>query len=471
MAMPAAATAPLISWRNFSYTYPEAAAPVLRELTLALPAGSCTLVMGPSGAGKSTLLRTLNGLVPHFSGGTLAGQVRVAGRDPVSLGPQRMSRMVGFVFQDPEAQFITEVVEDEIALGLENAALPRAEMHARVEQVLTWLELRPLRRRRLATLSGGEQQRVAIAAALALRPRVLALDEPTSQLDAETAASLLRLLSRLRAQLDLTVVLVEHRLERVLPFCTHGVFLPAPGEPVLFGPSEAVLARAGIQPGQLGLPPAQRKRAAAPVIVAQGVTLGYHRAPVLRDVTLQVRAGEIVALMGRNGVGKTTLLKSLVGLLPPLDGRIAIAGADIAGRPVAEICRQVAYLPQAPDTLLFADTVREELAVTLRNHHLEEHPPVAPCVLLSRLGLADKAACYPRDLSVGERQLVALGAVLVTRPAALLLDEPTRGLDYQAKRRLGELLRSWRDAGMAILLATHDAPLVRSLADRVVRLA
>ncbi len=466
MAMPGQTESPLISFRHFSYTYPEAPAPVLRDVTLELPVGSCTLVMGPSGAGKSTLLRSLNGLVPHFSGGTVAGQVRVAGLNPVALGPQRMSHVVGFVFQDPEAQFVAARVEDEIALGLENAAVPRAEMHARVEQVLTWLDLLPLRQRKLTSLSGGEQQRVAIAASLALNPQILVLDEPTSQLDAESAASLLQLLARLRAQLRLTVVLVEHRLERVLPFCSHGIFLPDAGAPVLSGPPEPLLARVGIRPGHLDLPLAQAASSTTTVIDVTGLTVGYGDEPVLRELSLQLRAGEIVALRGRNGAGKTTLLKTLVGLLKPTQGRITVLGEDIRGRSVADICRNVAYLPQWPDALLFADSVIEELWVTLRNHHLDDRPPVAPPELLARLGIADKAASYPRDLSVGERQRVALGAVLVTRPAVLLLDEPTRGLDYEAKRQLGLLLRSWRDAGMAILIATHDVPLVRALADR-----
>jgi len=195
--------------------------------------------------------------------------------------------------------------------------------------------------------------------------------------------------------------------------------------------------------------------------------VAYAGTPVLRQVDLTVHAGEVVALMGPNGAGKTTLLRALSGLATPHEGQIRVGGHAIAGRSVAEICRDVGYLPQNPNALLFAETVEEELQITLRNHDLQECPPVEPAALLERLGLADKKARYPRDLSVGERQRVALGAILVTRPGALLLDEPTRGLDYTAKARLLQLLRRWREEALAILLVTHDVELAAEIADRV----
>jgi energy-coupling factor transporter ATP-binding protein EcfA2 len=195
--------------------------------------------------------------------------------------------------------------------------------------------------------------------------------------------------------------------------------------------------------------------------------VGYNGHAVLHDLDLDVWPGEIVVLMGRNGSGKTTLLKSIVGLLPARQGRLLVAGQEVAQRDVAEVCRQVGYLPQDPNALLFADSVLQELLITLRNHGLEADPPVSPDRLLERLGLGDKKDAYPRDLSAGERQRVALGAITVTKPGALLLDEPTRGLDYGAKRALTDLLRAWRDEGMAILLITHDVELAAATADRV----
>jgi energy-coupling factor transporter ATP-binding protein EcfA2 len=490
----------MITFEHVSYTYPETTRPALQDVSLHLPEGLFTLVMGPSGAGKSTLLRCINGLVPHFSGGGLAGTITVDGLDPVQATPQVLSRHVGFVFQDPEAQFVVDRVEDEIAFALENAALPRQEMRVRVEEALDLLDLAPLRDRRLETLSGGEQQRVAIAAALALRPSILVLDEPTSQLDPKSAEDVLHALMRLNSDLGLTIVLAEHRLERVLPFVDHLVCLSGDGSILASGPPRQVLHNLKLVPPLVTLgralgweplpltikegrqfsrewtrpdatiPPT--KQAANwlgdPYLQVRDVEAGYDGQPVLRGVNLDVWPGEIVALMGRNGSGKTTLLKSIVGLLRPRCGYLKVAGEKVADRDVAEVCRQVGYLPQDPNALLFADTVLEELAVTLRNHALETEPPIAPHALLERLGIDGQADAYPRDLSAGERQRVALGAITVTRPGALLLDEPTRGLDYAAKRALVDLLRGWRDQGMAILLVTHDVELAAAAADRIV---
>ncbi|MGD8245642.1 MAG: ABC transporter ATP-binding protein, partial [Anaerolineae bacterium] len=224
-----------IHFDHLTYSYPGASDPALRDVTLDVQEGEFVLVAGPSGAGKSTLLRCLNGLVPHFTGGTVGGRVSVAGRNPVAEGPQTLSQVVGFVFQDPEAQFVVDRVEDELAFALENAAVPPCEMRLRVEEVLNLLDLAPLRDRPLETLSGGEKQKVAIAAALALRPRILALDEPTSQLDPQSAEEVLQALVRLNQDLGLTVVLAEHRLERVLPYVDRLIHLSSPDRGVLSG--------------------------------------------------------------------------------------------------------------------------------------------------------------------------------------------------------------------------------------------
>jgi energy-coupling factor transport system ATP-binding protein len=497
----------LIRLEHLTYTYPGAAAPALKDISLDLPEGELILLIGPSGAGKSTLLRCINGLVPHFSGGALDGNVRVQGLDPVAATPRILSRHVGFVFQDPEAQFVTDRVEDEIAFALENAAMPPQAMRVRVEETLDLLDLTPLRDRPLKQLSGGERQRVAIAAALALRPSILVLDEPTSQLDPKSAEDVLNSLVRLNHDLGLTVILAEHRLERVLPYVDSIIYLPATAgnadSPILFDDARTVMRHVELAPplvtvakalGWQPLPltikeglrfsrpwlleqrgaaderPRHRRliaRGAAPYIQASGVKVRYGGQEVLRGVDLDLWPGEIVVLMGRNGAGKTTLLRSLVGLVRPETGAIRVDGKANAGRNVADICRQVGYLPQDPNTLLFAESAHEELQVTLRNHAMESGDRRSSD-LLQRLNLLDKADAYPRDLSVGERQRVALAAITVTRPGALLLDEPTRGLDYEAKRGLEQLLHEWRDDGMAILVVTHDVELAAAIADRVV---
>jgi energy-coupling factor transport system ATP-binding protein len=492
-----------IHFDHLTYSYPGASDPALRDVTLDVQEGEFALVAGPSGAGKSTLLRCLNGLVPHFTGGTVGGRVSVAGRNPVAEGPQTLSQVVGFVFQDPEAQFVVDRVEDELAFALENAAVPPCEMRLRVEEVLNLLDLAPLRDRPLETLSGGEKQKVAIAAALALRPRILALDEPTSQLDPQSAEEVLQALVRLNQDLGLTVVLAEHRLERVLPYVDRLIHLSSPDRGVLSGPARTVLSGIDLAPPLVALGKALgwdplpltikegrrfvaqiQPTSQAPISKSQSPTSGrdaqieirdlhfaYNGRAVLQGVDLEIAPGELVALMGRNGSGKTTLLKCVVGLLHPASGEIKMRGSSLIGRKTADICRDVGYLPQEPDDLLFADTVGDELEITLRNHNMLDHPPIAPDDLLARLALQDLRARYPRDLSAGQRQRVALGAVTVTRPRLLLLDEPTRGLDYEAKRELVRLLREWQAEGAGIVLVTHDVELVAQAADRVVLLS
>ncbi len=499
----------MIQIDHLTYTYPGSSCRALRNVSLDITEGEFVLVAGPSGSGKSTLLRCLNGLVPHFTGGTVSGSISVSGHQPIVEGPQALSSVVGFVFQDPESQFVVDRVEDEIAFALENAAVPRTEMRLRVEEVLHLLDLVSLRDRPLDTLSGGEKQRVAIATALAFRPRVLALDEPTSQLDPQAAQDVLQALVRLNQDLSLTIILAEHRLERVLPYVDRLVYLPNSGDEVLTGPPRRILRRMdltppmitlakeldwdplpltvkegrhlaarssprhpglGTRPGAPAPGPAEDQRV-DPQIAIRNLQFAYNGTSVLRGVDLEVARGELVALMGRNGSGKTTLLKCIVGLLMPGRGEITMQERSLIGRPTAEICLNVGYLPQDPGDLLFADTVIDELRITLRNHDLSQHPPVEPSALMARLDLQDVAHSYPRDLSAGQRQRVALGAVTVTRPRLLLLDEPTRGLDYPAKRELVRLLREWQKEGTSILLVTHDVELVAQAADRVLLLS
>ena len=492
----------MIKFEHVSYTYPQTTQPALHNISLHIPEGEFALVVGMSGAGKSTLLRCINGLVPHFSGGTLRGNIMVNGLNPVHATPQILSQHVGFVFQDPESQFVVSQVEDEIAFALENIAMPAQEMRIRVEEVLDLLDLTSLRQRRLETLSGGEQQRVAIASVLALRPRILVLDEPTSQLDPKSADEVLQTLGRLNSDLGLTVVLVEHRLERVLPFVDSMIYLPDDSTEFISGTPHDVLPHLPLVPplielgrrlnwnplpltikegkrfvGQISIPDCAA--GATPVMLcpdsktsvvltAHDVEIAYGQQSIVNGVSLTLQSHEIMVLMGRNGSGKSTLLKSFVGLIKPKHGQIHLHGEDISGHDVVDICRHVGYLPQDPNALLFADTVEDELLITLRNHGLERDNAAKKIAQqLEHLRLSDKASSYPRDLSAGERQRVALGAITITQPQILLLDEPTRGLDYEAKQILTTLLKKWALNGMAILLVTHDVELTAMIADRV----
>ncbi len=488
----------MIAIRNLTYSYPQSDEPALKDINWDVADGEFVLVAGPSGSGKSTLLRCLNGLVPHFSGGVLSGQVSVQDTDVIASGPRLLSRMVGFVAQDPEAQAVLDQVEGEIAFALENAAIPPAEMRIRVEETLDLLDLAPLRARSLQTLSGGERQRLAIAAALALRPRILVLDEPTSQLDPQSAEDVLRALVRLNEDLGLTIILAEHRLERSARYADRLTWLNG-GRIAADGPVREVLARietgppiiqlgralgwqplpltvkegkqfaAAIAPPPVDEPPSAPP-SGPPLLEVNGLRFAYNGQQTLKDVDLSVGAGEAVALVGRNGAGKSTLLKCVVGLLRPHSGDVRVAGRSIRGRSVADICREVGYLPQNPDDLLFAETVLDEFHVTLNNHRLPESAADLDG-LLGRLGLSAVAGSYPRDLSVGQRQRVALGAVTVTRPRLLLLDEPTRGLDAATKAELVDVWRGWLAEGAAVLLVTHDVELAAMIADRTIMLS
>jgi len=482
-----------LSFTGVGFAYPGAEDPALRGATFSLPEGAFALVAGPTGAGKSTLLRCCNGLVPHFTGGRFEGRVRVGGRDTLEHRPRTLAATVGFVPQDPGASFVLDRVEDELAYAMENLGVPRGAMRRRVEEVLDLMRIEPLRGRSVRQLSGGERQRVAIAAALTAGPRVLVLDEPTSQLDPQGAEDVLAALARLVHELGTTVLMAEHRLERVVG--TVDLALGCrPGEPPRLGPTAEVLAWLGAGPpvarlgrllgwrpvpltvrearraagslGRLPGPPPRPARLPAPgepLLRAEGLRADHGRGPVLQGVDLELRRGEVVALMGRNGAGKTTLLRCLVGLHPPAAGRVVAAG----GRP-PEPGRDAALCPQVPEHLLYRSRAVEEVAVTLRARGRDGAEALA---LLEELGIGSLAPRHPREVSAGQRLLIAVAAVVATGAPALLLDEPTRGLDPEAKGRLSELLRRFTAGGGGAVVATHDVELAAALATRVVLLA
>ncbi len=487
---------------GLTYSYPDAGVPALHDLTWSVSAGEFVTVTGPSGSGKSTLLRCLNGLTPHFSGGTFDGVVTVAGHDTRHYSPRALARLTGFVFQDPEAQFVTSRVDDELAFGMEQLGVPPLTMRKRVEEVLDLLGIAALRDREIATLSGGERQRVAVAAALALQPAILALDEPTSQLDPWGAEEVLAALTRLNEDLGLTVVLAEHRLERVVSHTDRLTLLARGGTIALDGPPREVLQQmdAGDLPALLALgrrldwrplplsikegraeqrrdaargrvprpaPPDPTSPGGTPVARLQRVSAGWERRAVLREIDLEVRPGELLALMGRNGSGKTTLLRLVAGLHRPTSGQVLLEGQDTAQMHPADIAQTVGYLPQNPSSLFFAETLGAELAFTRKHQKRGTNDPLET---LAQVGLAHAIERNPRDLSGGERERAALAAVLVGAPRVLLLDEPTRGMDAARKRELAAILERLRRDGAAILLATHDVELVAETATRVVLL-
>ncbi|WP_432076742.1 ABC transporter ATP-binding protein [Streptomyces wuyuanensis] len=618
----------MIRFENVSVTYGDAGAPpTVAGVDLTVPEGELVLLVGPSGVGKSTLLGAVSGLVPHFTGGTLRGRVTVDGRDTRTHKPRELADVVGTVGQDPLAHFVTDTVEDELAYGMESLGLAPAVMRRRVEETLDLLGLAELRDRPLAALSGGQRQRVAIGSVLTPHPKVLVLDEPTSALDPAAAEEVLAVLQRLVHDLGTTVLMAEHRLERVVQYADRVVLMPAPGEPPVTGTPADVMSFSPVRPPVVALgrlagwtplplsvrdarrdagdlrtrlegvsPPARGSGAAAravdaaarraagaagpgwraadpatrvggkdlvagsgpgagardgrapaaeadrpeapgdiertappsapagagaaepargpassaasgpaarrrrgargrtavlfpwlgrgrsapggepagrphdPAVLVEVARLGVRRGRIeaLRRVDLSVAPGETVALMGRNGAGKSTLLGSLVGMVEPASGTVRVGGRTPHRTPPAELVRRVALVPQEPRDLLYADTVGAECAAA------DADAGAAPGTcreLVSSLlpGVADDT--HPRDLSEGQRLALALAIVLTARPPLLLLDEPTRGLDYAAKSRLVAVLRGLAAEGHGIVLATHDVELAAEIADRVVILA
>jgi energy-coupling factor transport system ATP-binding protein len=435
---------------SLSYRHPEASRPALENVSLELQPGELVCLLGPSGSGKSTLLRALAGLVPHFHGGTFAGRVEVRGRDTRSTRPSELAGTVASVFQDPEDQVVFTQVSNEVEFGLENLGVPSDEIPVRATASLDGRGVGHLAGRRTSELSAGELQRVCLASALALRPELLLLDEPTSQLDPEAAERLLEGLG----ELDTAAVVSEQRPALPLLHCDRVLFLEG-GRLLLDAPREAALdwlernrpAYAGklqVVPGSNGAVPD------AVVVRLRDVSHSYDGRHAVGPSSLEVGRGEIVALTGPNGSGKTTLAKIVAGLLEPGAGRVDRRGS-------------AAYLSQDPGRYVVAERVDEEVALGVDGDLARAREAIAT------VGLSGFEARHPRDLSSGERERVALAAVLVTDPEVLVLDEPTRGMDPERKQALGSLLRR-NSATRATIVVTHDVAFAAAVADREISL-
>ncbi|HUP84939.1 MAG TPA: ATP-binding cassette domain-containing protein [Acidimicrobiales bacterium] len=470
----------MIEYRDVGFAYPDGPM-VLEDVDLEVRDGEILLVAGSSGSGKSTLLRAANGLVPHATGGRFSGEVVAFGRSTRSHPPRALADVVGFVHQDPEAQFVVDQVEADLAFVLENLGTEEGAMRRRVEEVLDALDIADLRRRSPASLSGGERQRCAIAGALAAAPSALVLDEPTSQLDPQGAEDVLAAVARLNADLGTTVVIAEHRLERAAPLADRAIVVAggrlvgAPGAPGhvlaaydgapsvtrlgrLLGwlppPLTVKEARARPRPPIPDRPRDRAVEAPGDVLVAgRSMRIDLGGVVVVDGVDLEVRQGEVVALLGRNGAGKTTVLRALASLQ-------GLSGG------VVESHAPAAYVPQDPNSLLFAPTVRRELEQTLRL--LGRHDSGEVDRWLARLHLDGLADRHPRSLSGGQRQRIAVAAVAVGGADVLLLDEPTRGMDAASRTALEAAVTEHAAGGGAVVLATHDIELAARSATRAV---
>ena len=497
---------------HVTYTYPGASKPALDDVSLAIDPAEVILVLGGSGSGKSTLLRAINGLVPHFHGGTFAGRVTVDEFDTRTARPAELAARVGLVFQDPESQAVMTTVEREIAFGLENRGIASPAIARLVEEALISLGLSGLRRAPLSTLSGGELQKVALAAVIATQPHLLLLDEPTSQLDPVSSEELLGAVRRLSEDTGATIVLAEHRIERCLHLATRVLFMEGgaivvdadpqafarwalAGHRELLPPVARLFARrlnggakAAAEAGRLPLTvkdargmldnvAGQLESFASPaparegdvVLEARKLAVGY--APgeaVLEHIDLRLRRGERIALMGENGAGKSTLVRHFNGLARPLAGDVRLLGRPLKELSVAQAARDCALLGQNPNDYFIKDTVAEEVDYSLVQMGFAGRERNELCSrTIVDLDLMDLLMRNPRDLSGGERTRVALAAVTCGDPALVILDEPTRGMDPLHKAELAALLRRWAANGRCVLVVTHDVEFAARVAGRV----
>ena len=497
---------------HVTYTYPGASKPALDDVSLAIDPAEVILVLGGSGSGKSTLLRAINGLVPHFHGGTFAGRVTVDEFDTRTARPAKLAARVGLVFQDPESQAVMTTVEREIAFGLENRGIASPAIARLVEEALISLGLSGLRRAPLSTLSGGELQKVALAAVIATQPHLLLLDEPTSQLDPVSSEELLAAVRRLSEDTGATIVLAEHRVERCLHLATRVLFMEGgaivvdadpqafarwalAGHRELLPPVARLFARrlnggakAAAEAGRLPLTvkdargmlddvAGQLESFASPaparegdvVLEARKLAVGY--APgeaVLEHIDLRLRRGERIALMGENGAGKSTLVRHFNGLARPLAGDVRLLGRPLKELSVARAARDCALLGQNPNDYFIKDTVAEEVDYSLVQMGFAGRERNELCSrTIVDLDLMDLLMRNPRDLSGGERTRVALAAVTCGDPALVILDEPTRGMDPLHKAELAALLRRWAANGRCVLVVTHDVEFAARVAGRV----
>ncbi|HVA41359.1 MAG TPA: energy-coupling factor transporter ATPase [Candidatus Binataceae bacterium] len=520
----AAGAAHAVALEGVSFTYTDGERPALGRVSFKVAAGEMVGVMGASGAGKSTLAKCLNRIVPEFEGGAFAGVVRIGGRSLDGARVCEVAPRVGMVFQDFEAQLFSTNVAHEVAFAMEQVGMERGEMARRIRPALEAVGLGGFEHRDPTSLSGGEKQRLAIASVLALRPAVIVLDEPTTDLDPEGKAEVFALIRRLREQ-GLSLIVIEHEAEvlrgadrlvllregeiiaegaphdlmtrlELLEEC--GVHPPdlnrvldragIAGHAASVDEAEALIRRAlprlGASSHPVGATPdasahesaqnatqdAADADGAPPLVEVRALRFNYPDGPpVLDSIDLRIAPGEFVAIIGQNGSGKTTLAKHLVGLLRPTAGAVMLNGRDRATMRPAETAAEVGYVFQNPDHQIFAATVEDEVAFGPRNFNLAPDEIERRCdEVLRAVGLQDARALDPFLLSKGERQRLAVASVLALRPRLLILDEPTTGLDYREQRRMMALVSELNRDGIAIIMITHTPWLVPEYARRVV---
>lgn len=458
----------IVDVQSLSFRFQGSSDYALRDVSLSVAPGEFVVVAGPSGCGKSTLALGLGGYLSRRGsyGGELAGRTMVAGLDVQECPVYDVAEVVGLVQQNPEAQFCTLTVEDEVAFGLENRCLPRDEIRRRLDWALGIVGARYLAGRSLATLSGGEKQKVAIAAVMAARPQLLILDEPTSSLDPTATAEIFQVIAAIRSGGAFTVIVVEHKLEYLRPFAPRLIGMER-GTVVYDGPLMPALPSGGRakQPDSaLG-----RDCPEGPVVRAADLALGYDSAAVVQNVSLEVHPGELVAVMGDNGSGKSTFLLGLLGLLKPRHGRLEVVGHDTGCTPTSRLAREVGFVFQNPDHQLFAESVWQEAVLALSNLNLlDEQAECRAAALLERCGLGDRRLDPPYRLSYGQKRRLNLVSALAHAPRLVLLDEVLIGQDPDNAAFIMGLLCDQARQGAAVIMVNHDPEMTWRYASRLV---
>lgn len=488
----------MIEFKNVSFAYQSDSTVIIKDLTAVLPDSEFSLVVGKTGSGKSTFLNLINGTSPYLTGGLLAGDVEVFGMNTKNYLPRDFAELIGVVVQDPRNSFVTSMVEDELAYSMECLGVAPKVMRQRIDETAELLGLTQVIAKPIETLSAGQQQRVAIGAVLVNRPKVLVLDEPTSALDPAAAEEVLASLQRLVHDLGVCIVAAEHRLERVLQFADRVIYVPGKAKPIQVGTAAEIMEISEIAPPivQLGkhlnwspLPLSVRdaRKFADPIIknlstkidpnssskfptIAEinevSVDFGSNRA--LNKISFSVHAGECLAILGKNGAGKSTLLATFAGLIEPTAGQVHVSNLDPHRLKGKDFLNQVGLVPQEPADLLLQTTIKAECEITNQNGELPDGTAekyvaeFLPNILSSQ---------HPLELSEGQRLLLVLALIMANSPKLLLLDEPTRGLDYEAKSKLISAVKQFTDSGTAVAIATHDVELVAELNANVIILS
>ena len=498
-----------------SYIYPGSSEPVLKDISLEIYQGEFLGLIGPTGAGKTTLCLTLNGIVPQFYGGRFFGYVSVAGMDTLEHPVSRLARSVGAVFEDPEAQLIATSVENEIAFALENLCVPREEIIERIPRVLAAVRLEGTEKKHPHELSGGQKQRLAIAAALALQPDLLVLDEPTSQLDPVGSQEVFATVSELNRELGVTIVMASHAAEEMAEF-TDRIALLSQGRTIATGTPDEIysqielLEKHALRPPQVALTFYRICQSVIPVNKVP-VTLNEGRSALkslaqlskitpppkfpepssrngnallsvrdlkhfyddgteaLRGVSLDVYEGEYLLLVGQNGAGKSTLVKHFLNLLQPTEGTVLVGNRDSRDLSVSDLARRIGYVAQNPDNQIFNATVGKEVAFALRN--LGYSPKIVRQRLLKSLEsmkLLEHRHAHPLSLPKGDRARIVIAAVLAMKPEIFIFDEPTTGQDYRGARSILEISRQLHQMGKTVIVITHHLYLMPEYAERAI---